>query len=237
MSQKKASTNLIKELMTLKLDENELAFAYFGWAGILLKTKNKTLAFDLSEHILKNHDIKDIVSLDLQFNSHTHYDHFQLPSTLQMYKQTQAKIIAEPEVYAELKGKIPDEDLMVGKPDSPLQINDFTIHSIVGIHPRPITLFHVEWDEIKIFHGGDSDYIPLTEYPAELAFIPTGSPSPSCSPEKGLKMTIDVNPSVAVAMHGNKTQTGKFKKLVEDELPNTQVLVPEKNTLTSITLN
>lgn len=236
MSKKKESPDLINELMSLKLGESDLAFVYFGWAGILLRTKNKTIAFDITNYILKNHDIKDIISLDLQFNSHTHYDHFELPSTQQMYQQTKAKIIAEPEVYAELEGNIPEKDLLIGKPDTPLQINDFTIHSVVGIHPRPITLFHVKWNELSIFHGGDSDYIPLKALPADVAFIPTGSPSPSCSPEKGLKMTLDLTPSIAVAMHGTKTQTQKYKKLVESELPDTKVLLPEKYSLTSLTL-
>ncbi|MHA2176596.1 MAG: MBL fold metallo-hydrolase [Candidatus Hodarchaeales archaeon] len=236
MSKKKSSTDPIIELMSIELAEREVAFIYFGWAGILLKTRNKILAFDVSNYILKKHDIRNINSLDLQFNSHTHYDHFELPSTQQMYQQTQAKIIAEPQVYTELEGKIPEDDLFVGKPEKPLQINEFKIKSIVGIHPRPITLFHVEWNNFKVFHGGDSDYIPLSEFPTDLAFIPTGSPSPSCSPEKGLKMTVDLNPTIAVAMHGTKTQTQKFEKLVKKELPETKVLLPEKNKFSQFTL-
>ncbi|MFX0210548.1 MAG: hypothetical protein ACFFDT_31500 [Candidatus Hodarchaeota archaeon] len=37
----------ISDLTTLSLNENDCAFIYFGWAGILLKANQKILAFDL----------------------------------------------------------------------------------------------------------------------------------------------------------------------------------------------
>ena len=223
-------------LMETNAQEGEIAFIYFGWAGILLRTRGKTIAFDLSNYIMKESDIKNIKNLDLQLNSHTHYDHFEVPSTLQLYERTGAKIIAEPQVFDELVGKIPEDSLFSASPDKILNINNFAIKSVVGIHPRPITIFHVEWDNFKVFHGGDSDYVPLTKYPSDLAFIPTGSPSPSCSPEKGLKMVQDLKPSLVIAVHGNKPQTKKFKQLVKETMPETKVVIPLKNVITKISI-
>jgi L-ascorbate metabolism protein UlaG (beta-lactamase superfamily) len=221
-------------LMESELTGKEIAFIYFGWAGILLKKRAKIIAFDLSNYIMKENDLSNIKNLDLQLNSHTHYDHFEVPSTLQLFEQTKAKVIAEPQVFNELVGKIPKEALYSASPDKTLNINDFSIKSVVGIHPKPITLFHVEWNNFRVFHGGDSDYIPLSEYPSDIAFIPTGSPSPSCSPEKGLKMVLDLKPSIVIAVHGNKSQTKKFSQLVKDSLPETQVVIPQKNVITKI---
>ena len=87
----------------------EVDFIYFGWAGILIKTRGKIIAFDLSNYIMKDHNLSNIKKLDLQLNSHIHYDHFEVPSTLQLYEQTKANVIAEPQVYDELVGKMPEE--------------------------------------------------------------------------------------------------------------------------------
>jgi len=224
----------IISLMESNVTGKEIAFIYFGWAGILLKTREKTLAFDLSNYIMKDHDISHIKKLDLQLNSHTHHDHFEVPSTLQLYRDTKANVIVEPQVYDELVGKIPEDALYSASPDKTLSIDGFLIKAVIGIHPKPITLFHVEWNNFSVFHGGDSDYIPLSEYPSDIAFIPTGSPSPSCSPEKGLKMVLDLKPSTVIAVHGNKSQTKKFSQLVKDSLPETQVVIPQKNVITKI---
>jgi L-ascorbate metabolism protein UlaG (beta-lactamase superfamily) len=226
----------IISLMENNVTGKEIAFIYFGWAGILLKTRGKTIAFDISNYIMKEHDLSNIKKLDLQLNSHTHYDHFEIPSTVQLYTNTKAKVVAEPQVYDELVGKIPEEALYSASPDKTLNINGCSIKSVVGIHPRPITLFQVEWSNFSFFHGGDSDYIPLSEYQSDIAVIPTGSPSPSCSPEKGLKMAMDLKPSVVIAVHGTKRETKKFSQLVKKSLPETEVIIPEKNKITSFSM-
>ncbi|MHA2245770.1 MAG: MBL fold metallo-hydrolase [Candidatus Hodarchaeales archaeon] len=225
----------ISDLIRLSLKEDDFAFIYFGWAGILLKAKQRIIAFDLCEYILKKKKVEMITSLDLQLNSHIHGDHFDLGSTKQFFQQTGAKIIVDPQIFVELKNEVPNEVLFSAIPNKPINIGDFTVNSIEGIHPSPISVFHVKWNGLSVFHGGDSDYVPLDSYQADLAFIPTGSPSPSCSPEKGLKMVLDIKPAIAVATHGTKEQMGKFKALVAKELPDTEVVIPEKNELIKLT--
>ena len=39
-----------------------------------------------------------------------------------------------------------------------------------------------------MFHAGDSGYVQVKDYPSDLAFLPTGSPSPTASPEYALKL-------------------------------------------------
>ncbi len=226
----------ISDLITLSLMEDEFAFIYFGWAGILLKAKQRIIAFDLCEYILKKKNVEKITTLDLQLNSHIHGDHFDIGSTKLFFQQTGAKMIVDPQIFEELKNEVPNEALFSASPSKPINVDDFTVNSIKGIHPSPISVFHVKWDSLSVFHGGDSDYVPLENYQADLAFIPTGSPSPSCSPEKGLKMALDIKPTIAVATHGTTTQMEKFKALVTKELPDTAVVIPEKNELIKLTI-
>ena len=44
--------------------------------------------------------------------------------------------------------------------------------------------------------------------------------------QNALKMARDLNPKVVVAMHGTKTQLGKFKKLMEKKMLDTSVITP-----------
>ncbi|MFX0183496.1 MAG: MBL fold metallo-hydrolase [Candidatus Hodarchaeota archaeon] len=228
----------ISDLITLSLKENDCAFIYFGWAGILLKANQRIIAFDLCAYdniLLKKKNVEKITTLDLQFNSHIHRDHFIPGSTKQLFHQTGAKIIANPQIFEELKNEIPNEFLFSAIPNKPITVGDFTVNSIEGIHLSPISVFHVKWNGLSVFHGADSDYVPLENYQADLAFIPTGYPSPSCSPEKGVKMVLDIKPTIVVAIHGKKAEMGKFKALVTKEIPDTEVVIPEKNELIKLT--
>ena len=184
-------------------------------------------------------NVEKITNLDIQFNSHRHGDHHNIRTTKQLWNQTGAKIVVEPDIYKRmtnkrLKTKIPENAIFRGNPAQALNIDGFTINSINGRHLCPISLFRVEWNDFSVIHGSDSDYIPLADYEGDVAFIPTGSPSPTCSPEKGLKMALDIKPTVTVAMHGTKEQMTKFKVLVAEELPETEVVIPEENKLSKL---
>jgi L-ascorbate metabolism protein UlaG (beta-lactamase superfamily) len=177
-----------------------------------------------------------IENLDLHFYSHNHWDHFSSNVTEQIFELTSAPVIAERQVASELENKITDKKLKSTISGKTITINGFEIKAISGIHPCPITLFRVKWEEGSFFHGADSGYVPLKDYPADIAFIPTGSPSPSCSPEKALKMVLDVEPKVAIAMHGTKRQMEKFKTLTNKELPDITVIIPLVNKPTKFNL-
>jgi L-ascorbate metabolism protein UlaG (beta-lactamase superfamily) len=236
MENKEILSDSIEDIMMMSLQKNELAFIYFGWAGIILRTKEKILAFDIGQKCLKKDQFNQIDNLDIQFYSHTHWDHFHLDVTMQLFHQTEAKIVAEPQVYDELIQKVDRESLFKGIPGKQLNIDNFTIDTVVGIHPRPISLFRVQWNGFSIFHGADSGYVSLNHIPAQLSFIPTGTPSPSCSPENGLKMALDTKSRFIVAMHGTKKQKEKFKTLVLRKLPDTQVIIPEEGKIIKLAI-
>jgi L-ascorbate metabolism protein UlaG (beta-lactamase superfamily) len=209
------------------LAEDELAFIYLGYAGILLRCKDRVLAFDVGKESIRPGEIEALERLDIQFYSHIHWDHWDAQVTRELLERTGAQIVAEPQIVQKMRGQVPPDVLKAATPGERLTIDGLEIASIVGIHPSPIVVFHVKCDGLEVFFGADSGYVPLGDYAADVAFIPAGSPSPSCSPEKALKMACDVRPQVAVAMHGNLGQLQEFRRLVERELPGTRVITPE----------
>lgn len=217
----------IHELMQLTLEKNELAFTYLGYAGIILRLNDRALAFDVGRECIRDEEIDALAALDIQFYSHTHWDHWDRSVAMRISEKTGAKIVAEPKVVAEMKDQVTSDILTAAVPGLPLAINNVEISAIRGVHPRPITLFQVKWADLGIFHGADSGYVPLSEYPADVAFLPTGTPSPSCSPKNARLMASDLKPRVAVAMHGNQQQLRDFRALIQRGMPETRVIIPE----------
>ncbi|MFX0182309.1 MAG: MBL fold metallo-hydrolase [Candidatus Hodarchaeota archaeon] len=220
------------------MQKNELTFIYLGFAGIILRTKDNTLAFDLGEKCISKEDIIGIKTLDIQFYSHTHWDHFDIDVTKELFSHTRAKIVAEAQVYEELSNIMESElsVLNIAKPGETLSINGFEVDTAVGVHPRPISIFRVKWADFSIFHGADSGPVSLKNYHADVAFLPTGTPSPTCSPENALKMALDIKPKVIVAMHGTVKQMTKLKSIAEKRIPDVKIILPQQNEVMKIDL-
>ena len=98
----------------------------------------------------------------------------------------------------------------------------------------PINLYQIRMGGITVFHGGDSGYVPLKDYSSDIAFIPTGAPSPTCSPEDAFKMAIDLKPGVAVPMHGNKYEHVEFEKKIKEKMLEIRVIIPTKHVMNRV---
>jgi L-ascorbate metabolism protein UlaG (beta-lactamase superfamily) len=227
----------IRELIQMPLGQKELAFIYLGFSGIIIKVNEQVLAFDIGKDCIHQDEIEVLDTLDVHFISHTHWDHWDQTIALRMLEATGAPIVADPSVIGEMKGSVSPDLLISAAPDQAFTLKDMRISSVVGIHPRPITLFQVTVADIRIFHGADSGYVPLTKVPADIAFLPVGDPSPSCSPQSALQMAQDLQPEVAVAVHGNSRQEQKIAKLLQQEMRQTQVLIPKPCELVRVRLD
>ena len=226
----------IQELYRLPLASNELAFIYLGFAGIIVKVNERFFAFDVGKDCIRQEEIEALESLDLQFYSHTHWDHWDLSVTMSIVEITGAPVVADPSVVDEMKTNLSPDLLKSATPNHSLTLKNVAISAVPGIHPRPITLFHVTFDNFRLFHGADSGYVPLTGHPAEIAFIPTGTPSPSCSPKNALKMALDVKSQVVVGMHGNPKQLRDFRDLLHKKSPQTRIILPKPCELVKVQL-
>lgn len=136
----------------------------------------------------------------------------------------------------DLRGKIPDDKLVSAEPGETYDIGDSRVTAISGVHRGPINLYHIRTGNLSIIHCGDSGYVPLEENTAKIAFIPTGDPSPTASPDDALRMALDIKPNVAVAIHGSKRQNREFEKEMKKQMPETTVITPDKYNPVKVTI-
>jgi len=222
-------SNLIREVISRPLERGEITFLNLGYAGVVLRWDGGVIAFDIA-NLLGNNAIAAFNRLDLLAFTHSHTDHYNRARARRVLKETEAHIVAQKLIVEDLKkGRgVPQERLIAAEHKKPINVDDFEVVAVDGVHLRPQVVYTIRKGGFSVFHGGDSGYCPVKDYPAKLAFLPTGFPSPTCSPESALRFTLDLKPRVAVAMHGRPVQMNEFKTLVNKELPETTVIIPER---------
>lgn len=225
MFRRKSRVDSVRDLFSTELRMEEAAFMYLGYSGVVLRMMAGTIAFDVAD-LLKGEEIRALAGLDLLLFTHGHGDHYKARETLEVFAETGADIVAEPSLAGELRGKVPSDKLISAEPGRAYSIGDYEVTTVRGIHRGPINLYRVKVGESLVFHGGDSGYVPLKEYKSDLAFLPTGSPSPTASPGDALKMALDLRPKVAVAIHGSTSQNREFEKVVKEKMADTAVIIP-----------
>ena len=206
-----------------------------GAAGIILNTLKGTIVIDPAM-MLEDFDIAQLKTggLDLILFTHNHGDHYNTETAIKLFKATGAPVLAESLVVDSLSGKLPDEKITAGLPGKTYAFGDIVVEVVKGDHLGPINLYRVKIGGISIFHGGDSGYVPLTDYPSDVALLPTGAPSPTCSPEDAFKMAADLKPRVAVPIHGNNYEHIGFEKRIKEKMPGTKVIIPTKQVTSRI---
>ncbi|UCG45888.1 MAG: MBL fold metallo-hydrolase [Candidatus Bathyarchaeota archaeon] len=220
-------STLIREFFSQSLMKEQVAFLYLGYSGIILRIKDGAIAVDPS-NLLGDRALPAFSRLDLLLFTHSHYDHYNRALANKLLENTNAHIVAPKQVAEDLKDRISLDRMTVASHGLKLDINGFRVTPFEGVHPRPITIYKIEKDAYSIFHAGDSGYSPIEGSSVKLAFLPTGRPSPSCSPENALKFVRDLKPIIAVAMHGTQLQMIKFRKLVEKDTVETSVIIPKE---------
>jgi L-ascorbate metabolism protein UlaG (beta-lactamase superfamily) len=226
----------VNELYNTQLNPKEFVFIYAGYAGVLFRTKYKVVLFDPAD--LFSDVVTHIRSLNLITYSHSHSDHYNLSKAAVLYKKTGATVISEYNMVEELRKRIPPEKVLSGPEefkgmrDGPkFKVDGIGVELHRGVHPRQLAQCRVTIGRLKVFHAADSGYWPVGKQKVDVAFLPTGIPSPTCHPGVALAMAMDIKPTFAIAVHGDDEQRQKFKDLVERELPDTTVIIPHLNEL------
>jgi len=215
----------IRALYKQTLTAGEASLIYFGWAGILLRTVHGVVAIDLCQKNFRRSEVRELEQLDLQCYTHTHWDHWHPAHASAIRAHTGAPILVEPAIVND-RGSIPLDHLIPVRPSGPVRVGTYAVCGVTGIHPRPITLFHLTSPDVRLFHGGDSDSVPLDHLEADIAIVPVGTPSPSCTPHSAVAMLRDVGANVAIPVHGSKGQVGSFESIVAESLPDVHVIAP-----------
>lgn len=226
----------VDELYETELGPTEFAFIFAGYAGILLRTKDTVVVLDPANLFSKVKE--NIKSLNLITYSHSHRDHFNLSNAVALYKKTDATIISEFNMVEDLQKRIPTEKVLSGpevfqrvRDGVKFNLNGIRVELHRGVHPCQLVQFRISIGKLRIFHAADSGYWPVGKDKVDVAFLPTGAPSPTCHPGVALAMAMDIRPTFAVAVHGDDEQREKFKSLVKYELPDTTVVIPQENEL------
>jgi len=223
-------SGVLQEIFSVPLADNQAAFIYLGYSGVIVRTSKGTLIIDPANLLLD----KDIgafqgKSVDAVLYTHSHGDHFDLETAVGLFKATGASIGAESQVAQALRrgGAIPAGKIVDFGATGPQTLGAWMVTAVRGQHVGPIVLFHLAAGGIGIFHGGDSAYVPLKNLAAGLAFLPAGAPSPTASPDSALKMAHDLKPRIVVLIHGSDAQYQDFKKRAPTALPGVEVIIPE----------
>jgi len=214
--------DIIRRFYELEVSPKSVELLYLGYSGLLLRTTNYTLAFDVDELIPRRH-IRSVKKVDLLFITHSHYDHFEENITVELFKSTKTKVICEESVYNRLRGRIPENYLFKATPGVVMSIDNISVEAIKGRHVGPIVLYLVELDGIRIFHGGDSDYVPLYPRRADIAIVPTGAPSPTASPDAAYRMVVDLRASIVIPMHGRESQHRELERKLKEHYPEVKI--------------
>ena len=224
--QQQKCTHPLSELLSMPLGDNEVAFMRLGpSSNIIVRVADKTVLFDPATLDQEELDILNKKGVDLVIYTHGHYDHFSSSTALKLFKGSQPDIAVEPSLSAFLKDDIPNEKLITTASGKSYSTGNIKIDTLEGKHIGLIMLFRVTINDIKILHGGDSAYVPLQSMTSHLAFVPTGSPSPTCNPEYAFQMVSDVKPQLAVPIHGLDDEQNEFKQLMDAKMPDTKVIV------------
>ena len=213
----------LEELYSVELSSGQVAFIHLGYSSVILRTENFAIGIDIAD-LLDEAEVDNVVKLDLLIYTHVHGDHFNEALARKIFEKTGCLIAAEHAVYEALADEIPVDKLVELKGGISkyidFQAGSIVIHPVYGVHPVQIVLFLLEVDGLKLFHGGDSGYSQSIKGlgHADLAFLPTGDPSPTASPEDAANMALDLTPKVIVLFHGSPEQHSLFADEVKSKL-------------------
>jgi len=232
---RKSKADEIGRFFASPLQKNELAVFYLDASGFIIRSLNQTVLIDHAG-MLKDDEVAALKAVNLVLFTHDHLDHFSSGKTQAIFKATVAPVLAEPKVANKLKGKIPADKLVSAEHGKTYTLGGVNVTAIQGIHRGPIILYQIKMDGITLFHGGDSGYVSLKDYPSQVAIVPVGGMSPTASPENAYRMAADVKPDVAITMHGSGKQKQQFEQKVKEAMPQTTVLTMESYTVKTVSI-
>jgi L-ascorbate metabolism protein UlaG (beta-lactamase superfamily) len=232
---RKSKANEIGRFFVSPLQKNELAVFYLDASGFIIRSLNQTVLIDPAG-MLKDDEVTALRAVNLVLFTHDHLDHFSSGKTQAIFKATAAPVLAEPKVANKLKGKIPADKLVSAEHGKTYILGGVSATAIQGIHRGPIMLYQIKTDDVTLFHGGDSGYVNLKDYPSQVAIVPVGGMSPTASPENAYKMVADVKPHVAITMHGSDKQKQQFEQKVKEAMPQTAVLMMASFTFKTVSI-
>lgn len=184
--------------------------SWLGHAGFRIDA-GKTIYFDPFQ-------IAPGPKADLVLISHSHYDHCS-PEDLEKIVRDNTIIVTEKSTAAQLSGNV-----QVMAPGEHLDLEGIGIEAVAAyntdkhFHPKSNGWlgFVLSIEGVRIYHTGDSDFIPEMEsVRADIALLPV-SGTYVMDPQQAVKAALAINPTYVIPMHygeivGDETQAVEFK--------------------------
>jgi len=140
---------------------------------------------------------------DLILITHEHFDHCS-PEDIAMIQQSGSVIITEKDSAKKLSG-----DVRVMAPGERLLLDDLTVEAVPAyntnkdFHPKANRWlgFIIDIDGVRIYHAGDSDYIPeMKDFDVDIALLPV-SGTYVMNADEAVEAALAIKPGLAIPMH------------------------------------
>ena len=228
----------LQKFLSIPLKKNEVVYMSLGDASnIIVRIADKTVLFDPAYLSDAELDVINEKGVDLVLYTHGHGDHYDMDTALKLFGGSNPYVGVPSDRSRMLSLLMTGDKLISLASGKSFSYNDMTIDVLEGKHVGPILLFRVTINGIKIFHGGDSAYVPLHSMVSNIAFVPTGKPSPTCNPKYAFKMVADIKPIIAIPMHGTELEHKEFKKLMDENIPDTKVIISDPYEIRKVAIN
>jgi L-ascorbate metabolism protein UlaG (beta-lactamase superfamily) len=162
---------------------------------------------------------------DLILITHEHFDHCS-PEDVAKIQQRGTVIVTEKDSAPKLDG-----DVRVVRVGESLTIDDIRIDAVPAyntnkdFHPKSKGWlgFIVEIDGVKVYHAGDTDFIPeMNDFQTDIALLPV-SGTYVMTADEAVEAALAINPQIAVPMHygaivGEANDATRFRDALEGKI-------------------
>lgn len=171
------------------------------------------------------YQISDGPEADLILITHEHFDHCS-PDDVAKVQHSGSVIVTEKDSATKLSG-----DVRVVKVGETLSIDNVKIEAVAAyntnkeFHPKSNGWlgFIVEIDGVKVYHAGDTDFIPeMNNFNTDIALLPV-SGTYVMTADEAVEAALAINPKIAIPMHygaivGGENDATQFKQALEGKV-------------------
>lgn len=168
---------------------------------------------------------------DIILVTHEHFDHCS-PDDIERIRKDNTVIITEKDSAGKLSG-----DVRVVSPGEKISIDEVAVTVVPAynidkqFHPKEKGWlgFIVEIDGVRVYHAGDTDFIPeMKEVQVDIALLPV-SGTYVMTADEAIKAARAIKPRAVIPMHygaivGDKNDADTFKRALSGEM---EVVIPE----------